>query len=147
VGLEYLLLDSCGLTALPEGIGALTRLRVLYLGNNEELTALPAGLCALVGLEELHLDACGLTALPEGIGGLARLNKLDLNTNQRLAALPAGLGRLPNLEALYLDGCPRLAALYNLEELHQRVDDDERHERLAREGLPALLALLAAQGE
>ena len=43
-----------------------------------------------------------------------------------------GLGGLPNLEELDLDGCPGLAALGDLQE---------------REGLPALLAHLAAQGE
>ena len=52
--------------------------------------------------------------------------------NIELAALPAGLGRLRNLESLYLWGCPRLAALHKLQQ---------------REGLPALLVHLAAQGE
>jgi hypothetical protein len=36
--------------------------------------------------------------------------------------------------------------LYNFEELEERVDD-EAHERLAREGITALVARLAAQGE
>jgi hypothetical protein len=40
----------------------------------QELTALPAGLCALSGLEELDLEYCrDLTALPEGVGQLAEL--------------------------------------------------------------------------
>jgi hypothetical protein len=55
--------------------------------------------------------------------------------NDELAALPAGLGRLRNLTELVISGisgCPELAALRNL---HQR------------EGQPALLAHLAAQGE
>jgi hypothetical protein len=51
--------------------------------------------------------------------------------NVRLTALPAGLGRLRNLEELRRLGCPGLAALDDLQE---------------REGLPALLAHLAAQG-
>jgi hypothetical protein len=49
-----------------------------------------------------------------------------------LATLPAGLGRLRNLRTLGLLGCPGLAALNSLKE---------------REGLPAVLAHLAAQGD
>ena len=94
---------------------------------------------------ELELRDSGVSALPGGIGELAGLRVLNLFGNGG-TTLPAGLGRLPNLDVLYLDDCPRLAALYNLEELHERVDGD-LHELLAREGLPALLALLAAQGE
>ena len=48
-----------------------------------------------------------------------------------LAVLPAQLGRLRSLEELDIDGCPGLATLQDLHE---------------REGLPALLAHLAAQG-
>ena len=93
---------------------------------------MPEGLCALAGLEVLNLVACGLTALPEEIGALAGLRRLFLGGNGGLIALPAGLGRLRNLGALGLFGCPRLADLYNLQ---------------SRDGLPALLAHLAAQGE
>jgi hypothetical protein len=114
-----------GIRALPEGLGRLAYLpvcprpqpgrgqihlpapglRVLDLRENVELTALPAGLCALAGLEELDLSGCGLRALPEEIGrllgpigpiGLAGLKKLDLRCNEELTALPAGLGRLRN---------------------------------------------------
>jgi Leucine-rich repeat (LRR) protein len=131
-GLEELYLHDCGLMALPEGIGQLVGLKTLDLSYNGGLTALPEGLWTLAGLEELHLNDCGLRALPEGIGALARLRKLDLGINKELTALPARLGRLRNLEALRLWHCPGLAAL---DDLHQR------------EGLPALLAHLAAQGE
>jgi hypothetical protein len=78
-----------------------------------------------------NLARCELTALPEGIGALVGLRALNLYSNTGLTALAAGLGRLRNLEELDLDGCPGLAAL----------DDLQR-----REGLPALLAHLAAQG-
>ena len=110
----------------------LAGLKVLDLSGNMELTALPAGLWSLAGLEALDLQYCGLRALPEGIGRLAGLNRLNLSYNEELTALPAGLGRLRSLEELDIDGCPGLAALHGLQE---------------REGLPALLAHLAAQGE
>jgi Leucine-rich repeat (LRR) protein len=131
-GLEELLLDYSGLTALPEGIGGLAGLKALLLYGNEDLTALPAGLCLLAGLEELSVGGCGLTVLPEGIGGLVGLRSLLLYGNQELTALPAGLGRLHNLEELNLrNSTPELAALQDLQE---------------RAGLPTLLAHLAAQG-
>jgi Leucine-rich repeat (LRR) protein len=130
-GLEELNLSYCGLTALPEGVAALIGLKRLDLDGNGQLTALPEGLCALAGLEELDLAGCGLVVLPEGIGRLAGLKKLDLFGNEQLIALPAGLGRLCNLKELRLWGCLGLAALRTLHD---------------QEGLPALLAHLAAQG-
>ena len=133
VGLRNLDLMHSSLVALPEGIGGLRGLRKLNLGSNRELVALPEGLCALAGLEVLHLFDCGLTVLPEGIGRLAGLQKLDLRYNTGLTALPAGLGRLRNLHTLIIAyGCPGLAALSDLQR---------------REGLPALVAHLAAQGQ
>ena len=107
-------------------------LRKLGLRHNEGLTALPEGLWSLVGLEDLSLLDCNMMVLPEGVVGLAGLRALDLRCNTELTTLPAGLGRLRNLKVLYLVGCPGLAALRGLQR---------------REGLPALLAHLAAQGE
>ena len=165
-----------GLRALPEGFGRLAYLphpglRKLDLSENPKLAALPVetlgrlgsleeldisgcpGLAlehainmqrglptllaylrgeAVEGVAELDLSHCGLMALPEGIGALTGLKKLDVRWNEELTALPAGLGRLRNLEELYLHHCPRLAALHDLQR---------------QEGLPALLAHLAAQGE
>ena len=63
---------------------------------------------------------------------MAGLTGSNLFNNTRLTALPVGLGRLRNLEELNLGRGPVLAALHDLHE---------------REGLPALLAHLAAQGE
>ena len=107
-------------------------LKGLYLASNEALAALPEGLCSLAGLEELNLMQCGLRALPKWCGGLAGLRTLDLWGNTGLGALPDGFVRLRNLEALDLDHCPALHTLKQLQE---------------REGLPSLLAHLAAKGE
>jgi hypothetical protein len=68
----------------------------------------------------------------ESIGALAGLQILRLNFNHELTALPAGLGRLRNLKELGLRYCAGLTTLYDMR---------------SREGLPALLAHLAAQGE
>jgi Leucine-rich repeat (LRR) protein len=69
------------LRELPEGIGGLSRLRVLYLGCNRGLQALPPGLCALTSLQDLRLNNCGLLALPEGMEGLIGLRTLMLGGN------------------------------------------------------------------
>jgi Leucine-rich repeat (LRR) protein len=119
--------------ALPEGIAGLTGLQTLNVCGNEELTALPVGLCALARLEELYMEVCGLEALAQEMSeGLTGLQKLDLNYNTGLTALPVGFGRLRKLEELHLNFCPWLAALHDLHEW---------------EGLPALLAHFATQGE
>ena len=105
--------DGGGLRVLPEGFGRLAylpgggHLRVLNLGLNEGLTALPDGVCGLVGLDELDLHRCRLMALPEGIGRLAGLRKLDLSDNDDLTALPEGLCALVGLEELSLRLPPR----------------------------------------
>ena len=113
-----------------EGLAGLNK---LTLNNNYGLVAMLARLCALARLEVLNLADCGVRALPEGIGALIVLRKLDFRFNPELATLPARLGRLRSLEELDISyGCPRLAALSDLQK---------------REGLPALLAHLAVQGE
>jgi Leucine-rich repeat (LRR) protein len=136
-GVADLDLAQCGLRALPEGIGALIGLWKLDLSCNDELSTLPEGLCSLAGLAELDLASCGLRALPEGIRALTGLKTLNLSDNERLTALPAGLGRLRNLEELDLGGCPYLDDLYDLYDQPAHLSYSE--------GLPALLAHLAAQ--
>jgi len=59
------------LTSLPENIGNLSSLKILWLGDNQ------------------------LTSLPESIGNLSSLNRLELNNNQ-LTTLPDSLCNLPN---------------------------------------------------
>jgi hypothetical protein len=103
--LEELDLEGCRLRALPERIGALTRLRKLHLNFNTGLGALPEGLCSLAELEELNLYDCALRALPEGFGRLIGLRKLLLGSNIGLTALPVGLCTLVRLEELHLSSC------------------------------------------
>jgi hypothetical protein len=154
-GLEELHLYVCGLRALPEGFGRLAGLKKLNLKYNPELTALPEGLCALAGLEELILSECGLRALPEGIGALAGLKKLRLNNNRGLTALPEGLCALAGLEELDLSECglraqPEgirgLAGLRKFDLWNNCRGLEALQDLQEREGLPALLAHLAAQG-
>ena len=78
--LRVLNLRDNQLTALPESIGALVGLEKLKLRQNQ-LTALPESIGALVGLKELYLKSNKLTALPESIVALTALKSLDLSNN------------------------------------------------------------------
>ena len=76
-------LQSQGLTEFPSELCDPLRagtLRVLDLRENQ-LTALPESIGALVGLEKLHLHYNKLTALPESIVALTALTWLDLRNN------------------------------------------------------------------
>jgi hypothetical protein len=146
-------LSNSYLRALPEGVGRLAylphpglrkldlhynwrlaaRRRLLATSTDQHgLTALPEGIGRLAGLKRLNLSGnYQLTALPEGLCALAGLEELNLAFCE-LRALPAGLGQLRNLDELDLRHCPGLKHLNDLQQ---------------EEGLPALLAHLAAQLE
>nr|VFK55324.1 MAG: Leucine rich repeat-containing protein [Candidatus Kentron sp. TC] len=90
------------LAELPESLGQLTKLRVLFLYGNQ-LTALPESLGRLTRLQGLSLAGNQLTALPESLGRLAQLRGLSLDGN-RLTTLPESLDRLTQLRTLFLYG-------------------------------------------
>jgi internalin A len=96
----YLNLSSEGLTELPESVGQLTQLEILYLNDNQ-LTSLPEFIGQLTKLERLSLDNNQLTSLPDSIGNLTRLDTLFLRDN-RLTSLPDSIGRLTKLQVLSL---------------------------------------------
>jgi Leucine-rich repeat (LRR) protein len=92
----------CGVEALPDEIGNLTRLRTLY-ANWCRLRELPDTLGRLTALEDLWLNNNQLTRLPDALGDLVRLKQLCLDTNQ-LGRFPGALLRLRCLEELRLAG-------------------------------------------
>ncbi|MGK6305597.1 leucine-rich repeat-containing protein kinase family protein [Variovorax sp. DT-64] len=128
--LEELELSGNALSALPEDLGRLHRLRVLFCSNNR-FTELPAALgrCSsldMVGfkanrirtvpaealppaLRWLILTDNEIDALPPAIGGCTRLQKLMLAGN-RLQTLPAELAACRALELLRISA-NRLEAL------------------------------------
>lgn len=101
-------LNRMGLSELPESLGQLTQLQLLYLSGNQ-LTALPGWLGQLTQLQSLDLSSNQLTALPKSLGQLTQLQSLNLSSNQ-LTVLPESLGQLTQLQTLDIDR-NQLAAL------------------------------------
>lgn len=138
--LEVLDLSGAALTGLPDDLGRLNRLRVLFCSGNR-FERLPPSLGDCPALSQVGFRGCGvrevpaealppalrwltltdnaIEALPEAIGRRPALRKLMLAGN-RLRALPDSLAEAANLELLRvaandLDALPGwLAGLPNL---------------------------------
>jgi hypothetical protein len=119
--LVQLRLLGYGVDELPDGVGALSRLRFLDLARNG-LTRLPDTVGELTGLELLDVMSNRLTDLPEPVFGLPRLRALNLIGNQ-FEVVPDGLRRLPALRSVRLDGNPLPESEFA--RLHAWFDDVE----------------------
>jgi hypothetical protein len=128
--LELLDLSGSGLTVLPDDLGRLSRLRVLFCSGNR-FTRLPPSLGDCAALSQVGFRGCGLgevpaeslppglrwltltdnaiTTLPEALGDRPLLQKVMLSGN-RLESLPASLAGAEALELLRLSA-NRLEAL------------------------------------
>jgi len=98
--LDMLFLDGNKLTSLPDTIGAIPSLRVLVLSNNS-LQELPESIGNLSRLEVLVLHDNKLQELPESIGKLTSLRDLKLHRN-KLQELPESIGNLTSLKNFYV---------------------------------------------
>ncbi len=87
------------------GIGALTNLELLGLGNNEFTGPIFGGVVNLVKLKKLDMGNNQFDgSVPADIGNLVALTELDLSNNQLSGALPATISGLVNLTtALFND--------------------------------------------
>ncbi len=99
--LEVLDLSRNALASLPDDLGRLKRLRVLFCSGNP-FTRLPPGLGDCVSLSQVGFRGCGLTELPAASLPPA-LRWLTL-TDNRLDTLPRALGERPLLQKLMLAG-------------------------------------------
>jgi Leucine-rich repeat (LRR) protein len=100
--LQDLSLGANQITVLPPAIGALPRLRRLWLQHNN-LRFLPEAIGKLGLLETLACFSNQLGTLPRRIGQLKSLSELDLSDN-RLEALPQSIGQLYALQELSVQG-------------------------------------------
>jgi hypothetical protein len=91
---------SVDLTIIPESIGNMTQMSVLYLDRNS-LTELPASITNLSNLFYLVLPFNQLVSIPENIGNLTNLFWIDVGYNE-LESLPESIGNLQNLVYLWI---------------------------------------------
>lgn len=97
-------LTALSLNTLPESLGQLTALELLYLDHNR-LSNLPESIGQLTALRGLYLSYNQLSTLPESIGKLTALTDLYLYENQ-LSNLPESIGKPSVLRNLAIWGNP-----------------------------------------
>lgn len=113
-----------GLTELPGWLSAWKALEELHLPANPALTALPESIGACSRLHTLVLWDCGLTALPASMARLGALRVVKLSGNA-IAALPDGF---PEVSTLELEGNPcaaQVRAARGTSVEHLYLDGDE----------------------
>jgi len=98
--INYINLDSCELTDVPEEVFKFSNLSALSLDNNY-LTTLLDSIINLSNLKRLYLINNKIKTLPSNMGGLTSLESIYLSYNQ-IESLPASFGNLKNLRSLYL---------------------------------------------
>ncbi|CAI5480511.1 unnamed protein product [Closterium sp. Yama58-4] len=103
--LTYIKIHAPELSPLPDGIGALSRLRQLNLAGCSPLATLPASLTQLSCLHDLNLSCTFVRSLPCNFGQLSRLKNLDLHGCKKLEELPADITQLKMLHSLDVSGC------------------------------------------
>jgi hypothetical protein len=122
--LEILYLGASAITSLPTSICNLANLKMLDLTNTENLKTLPGDIGNLTNLEMLNLGFLAITSLPTSICNLAKLKVLDLTHTKNLKALPKPDGALTNLEVLELQYSGIVASLPVVIERHKDDADD-----------------------
>jgi hypothetical protein len=99
--LEMLDLSGNALTALPDDMGRLHRLRILF-GSGNRLDRLPPSLGGCPALSQIGFRGCGIAEVPaESLP--PKLRWLTL-TDNRIATVPPALGERPLLQKLMLAG-------------------------------------------
>lgn len=117
------------LSALPDTIGLLVKLRYVSVANNRIVT-LPLSLCRLPALETLWINNNNIISLPGAIASLSKLERLVVCDNL-LSFLPCELATMTKLTTLVYTNNPlrypprahdmNLRALFDYMKLHPNV--------------------------
>ncbi|CAN6248344.1 unnamed protein product [Urochloa humidicola] len=101
-----------GMMSLPEGLGGLPSLRVLYIYYCESIETLPDSIQHLTSLQRLTVNRCKrIVSLPEGMGDLTCLEELFVQDCESIMSLPERLGDLTSLTQLHIHHCPGIKTL------------------------------------
>lgn len=93
-------LNNLGLTAIPEPVFKMTKLRDFYCCKNT-IKTIPTAFKELINLKNINLSGNGITSLPVELYKLNRLQVLNISRNN-LLSIPEGVEELPVLHCLYL---------------------------------------------
>ncbi|KAF7081790.1 hypothetical protein CFC21_085695 [Triticum aestivum] len=106
-GLQNLFLTSCGIDGpIPDAVGNLTSIRILYLGSNKFTGMVPLSFRKLQNLTELVLDTnfiiMDMAELMHRLGHLSSLATINLDNNELYGDVPVSIRELINLNQLSL---------------------------------------------
>nr|XP_051184795.1 receptor kinase-like protein Xa21 [Lolium perenne] len=108
--LQKLILDTNRISgSIPEVIGNLVGLSMLYIANNSISGLIPESIGKLENLVELYIYNNSLSGvIPSSLGNLSQLNRFYAYYNNLEGPIPASLGKLGTLFALDLSSNHRL---------------------------------------
>ncbi|XP_030449118.1 putative disease resistance protein RGA4 [Syzygium oleosum] len=115
--LRWLIIGECkNLEALFDDIQLLTSLRKLYIGGCPKLASLPQGIKNLEALEDLMIGDCKSLKLPEGESNeprsMLRLQSFMFTELPEIVSLPGWLeGSASTLQRIKIEDCPNLRTL------------------------------------
>jgi Leucine-rich repeat (LRR) protein len=111
--LRFLDLDYSSFETLPNSIGELKHLHILFLSNNKKIKRLPDSIFKLHKLQYLAINGCTeLETLPRGLSKLTSLRHLWITTKQSVLSLTE-FANLNNLQLLVFEDCKNMKFVFS----------------------------------